>query len=138
MFNTHEHKPAAAFDLASTTTGSKLGLERYVFLTSATLAAGTYPELTIYLNPNKACIKAFGSFINFWAAFQSACLGFLFLSASISLKKPDNNQIVAPKTSGTPPGGFANDLATWKSFFSIEFKASSACLTKGPAASNFS
>ena len=45
--------------------------------------------------------------------------------------------MVAEKTSGTPPGGFANDLAIWKSFLSIEFKASSACLTKGPAASNF-
>lgn len=62
--------------------------------------------------------------MSFWAAFQSDCLGFLFLSASISLKNPDNNHIVAPKTSGTPPGGLANDLATWKSFFSIEFKAS--------------
>jgi len=136
--STHEHKPAAAFDFASTTTGSKLGFERYVFLTSATLAGGISFELTIYLNPNKATMNAFGSFISFWAAFQSKALGFLvFGSESISLKNPDNSQIVAENTSGTPPGGLANDLATWKSFFSIEFKAYSACLTKGPAASNF-
>jgi hypothetical protein len=44
--------------------------------------------------------------------------------------------MVAAKTYGTPPGGLANDLAIWKSFFSMEFKASSACLTKGPAASS--
>lgn len=31
--------------------------------------------------------------------------------------------MVAEKTSGTPDGGLANDLATWKSFLSIEFKA---------------
>jgi hypothetical protein len=30
---------------------------------------------------------------------------------------------VAEKTYGTPDGGFAKDLATWKSFLSIEFKA---------------
>jgi len=90
------------------------------------------------LKPSKATIKAFGSFISFWAAFQSKAFGFLFLSESISLKKPDNNQIVAENTSGTPPGGFANDLAIWKSFFSIEFSAYSACLTRGPAASSFS
>ncbi len=81
-------------------------------------------------------MKAFGSFISFWAAFQSNALGFLFLSASIYLKKPESNQIVAPNTSGTPPGGLANDLAVWKSFFSIEFRAASAFATKGPAASN--
>lgn len=82
-------------------------------------------------------MNAVGSFMSFWAAFQSNCLGFfVFGSESISLKKPDSNQMVAEKTSGTPPGGLANDLATWKSFFSIEFKASSACLTNGPAASS--
>jgi len=43
---------------------------------------------------------------------------------------------VAENTSGTPAGGLAKDLAVWKSFFSIEFKASSACLTRGPAASS--
>jgi hypothetical protein len=42
--------------------------------------------------------------------------------------------MVAENTSGTPAGGLAKDLAIWKSFFSIEFKASSACLTSGPAA----
>lgn len=46
--------------------------------------------------------------------------------------------MVAEKTSGTPAGGFAKDLAIWKSFFSMEFKAYSACLTSGPAASSFS
>ena len=46
--------------------------------------------------------------------------------------------MVAENTSGTPAGGFENDLATWKSFLSIESKASSACLTRGPAASSFS
>jgi hypothetical protein len=90
---------------------------------------------TIYLNPSKAAIKAVGSFINFWAAFQSNALGFLvFGSESIYLKNPDNSQIVAEKTYGTPPGGLANDLAIWKSFFSIEFNAYSACFTNGPAA----
>jgi len=91
------------------------------------------------LKPSNAAINAFGSFISFWAAFQSNCFGFLvFGSESISLKNPDSSQIVAEKTYGTPPGGLAKDLATWKSFFSIEFKAYSACLTNGPAASNFS
>lgn len=33
MFKTQEQSPAAAFDLDSTTVGSKAGLERYVFLT---------------------------------------------------------------------------------------------------------
>ena len=70
------------------------------------------------MNPSKAAIKAVGSFINFWAAFQSNCFGFFdFGSESIYLKNPDNNQIVAENTYGTPPGGFANDLAIWKSFF---------------------
>ena len=41
--------------------------------------------------------------------------------------------MVAENTSETP-GGLAKDLAIWKSFLSIEFKASSACLTSGPAA----
>jgi len=31
---------------------------------------------------------------------------------------------VAEKTYGTPAGGLANDLAIWKSFFSIELSAS--------------
>jgi hypothetical protein len=63
--------------------------------------------------------------MSFWAAFQSNCFGFLvFGSESIYLKNPDKSQMVAENTSGTPPGGLANDLATWKSFFSIEFKAS--------------
>jgi len=74
--------------------------------------------LTIYLKPSKAAIKAVGSFINFCAAFQSKAFGFLvFGSESIYLKNPDRSQIVAEKTYGTPPGGFANDLAVWKSFF---------------------
>lgn len=81
-------------------------------------------------------MKAEGSFISFCDAFQSNTFGFFALSESIYLQKPESNQIVAAKTYGTPPGGLANDLAIWKSFFSIEFKASSACLTKGPAASN--
>ena len=42
--------------------------------------------------------------------------------------------MVAEKTYGTPAGGFANDLATPKSFLLREFKAASACSTKGPAA----
>jgi hypothetical protein len=46
--------------------------------------------------------------------------------------------MVAENTSGTPAGGLAKDLAIWKSFFSIELRASSACLTSGPAASSFS
>jgi hypothetical protein len=54
------------------------------------------------------------------------------------LKNPDKSQIVAEKTYGTPPGGLAKDLAVWKSFFSIEFNASSACFTSGPAAYSFS
>lgn len=69
-------------------------------------------------------MNACGSFINFWDAFQSKAFGFFDLSASIYLKKPDSSQMVAEKTSGTPVGGLANDFAIWKSFFSIEFKAS--------------
>jgi hypothetical protein len=104
-------------------------------LTTATFAGGSSFALTTYLNPSKTAMKAFGSFITFCAAFQSNAFGFLVvLSESISLKNPDNSQIVAEKTYGTPPGGLAKDFAVWKSFFSIELSASSACLTKGPAA----
>jgi hypothetical protein len=134
ILTTHEHSPAAAFDLLTTTYGVNYGFERNYFLTYATFAGGNSLALTTYLNPSKTAINAFGSFMTFCAAFQSNALGFFVaLSESISLKKPDNNQIVAPKTYGTPTGGLANDFAVWKSFFSIELSASSACLTKGPA-----
>jgi len=40
------------------------------------------------------------------------------LSTSIaSGKKPANKKTHAAKTSGTPDGGLAQDLAVWKSFF---------------------
>ncbi len=136
---THEHKPAAAFDLFSIIAGSNSGFDKQSFLTTATFPGGNSPELTIYLNPKRAAINAFGSFINFWADFQLESFGFFeFLSKSTYLQKEESNHIVAAKTYGTPAGGFANDLATWKSFLSIEFNAYQACLTKGPAALSFS
>lgn len=73
---------------------------------------------TIYLKLSSAVMNACGSFMIFWDAFQSNCLGFLLvLSESISLKNPESNQIVAENTSGTPEGGLAKDFAVWKSFF---------------------
>lgn len=121
---THLHSPAAAFDLFSIISGLNSGDEMKSFLTVATLPGGTSPAFTIYLNPNRQAINAFGSFINFWADFHVQSFGFFeFLSKSISLKNEDSSHIVAENTSGTPVGGFANDLATWKSFLSIEFKA---------------
>lgn len=53
-----------------------------------------------------------GDFISFRQAFQSHCLGFLFLSISMaSGKNPANNHTVAPNTASTPEGGVAKDLA---------------------------
>jgi hypothetical protein len=78
-----------------------------------------------------------GFFIIFVDAFQSKALGFFVLSASISLKNPDNNQTAAEKTYGIPAGGAVKALQVSKSFFEIEFRASSACFTRGPAASSF-
>jgi len=77
-----------------------------------------------------------GDFIILRALFQSVPLGFLFLSTSIaSGKKPANKYIVALKTSGTPGGGLAQDLAYWKSVFLILFRAALADSTSGIAAS---
>ena len=64
------------------------------------------------LYSNNLFKKSSGFFINFKAFFQSTALGFFLASTSIaSGKNPANKYIVAENTSGTPGGGFAQDLA---------------------------
>jgi hypothetical protein len=84
------------------------------------------------LNPISFARNSSGDFISFNALFQSTAFGFLFLSISMaSGKNPASKYMVAEKTSGTPGGGFAQDLAYWKSVFLIELRAALAYSTRG-------
>jgi hypothetical protein len=136
IFTTHSQIPLAALDLDFITSGSKLGIDKNSFLTKATFGADTRFWSTVSLKLMSLVRKSSGFFINFKLLFQSQVLGFLFLSTSIaSGQNPASIQIQAENTSPTPPGGLLKDLAVWKSFLEMEFKAAFACSIKGPAAS---
>jgi len=63
-------------------------------------------------NPSNLFKNSSGDFIIFNEDFQLTSLGFLDLSTSIpSGKNPANKYMQAANTSGTPPGGLAQDLA---------------------------
>ena len=104
-------------------------------LTILTFPGTTPLSSTIFPKSYNLFKNSSGFFISFNDAFHSTDFGFLFLSISIaSAQCPAIKYIAAANTSGTPPGGFANDLAVTKSPFLIPYNDLLASSTKGIAA----